>query len=268
MFAAKGYHNNVNLMHDSSQKVDGAALIEMLTINEKKSNIPEEFEGQNLQPGSIIFAYKINNDKAWKFIKENGAGFSLEGWFKEVEVKFKKSVKQKRKTMKLMERLFGKQDDKKPKFDTDNKDKYMEAVTVDGEKIMWDGDLAQGTIIWMVPEEGEPAIATDRKLSFEYEGVMYVVKVDANGAIETLEEVAMESEEDEEMAEVLETMKADYEKKFSAQKKENDDLKAMLKEAVKKIDENTEAIEKLAENKKETHQSQGQKSWKDLKGKK
>jgi len=87
LFAKNGYHNNVNLMHDMSKKVSGAALIEMITINDERSNIPSEFANQNLQKGSVIFAYKINDEKTWKFVKENGAGFSLEGWFKNVEVK-------------------------------------------------------------------------------------------------------------------------------------------------------------------------------------
>ena len=50
MFAKKGYHNNVNLMHNMSQKVKDAYLIEAYFIRDDRSNIPPEFANQNSHP--------------------------------------------------------------------------------------------------------------------------------------------------------------------------------------------------------------------------
>lgn len=253
MFARKGYHNNVNLMHDLNQKVDNIGLIEMITVNDEKSNIPEAFANQNLQKGSLIFSYKVYNDKAWKFIKENGTGFSLEGWFKEVEVKLqgKKPIKKTSKMSKSIWEKFGLQKPgaKKAVFDSENKDKYAEAVTVDGVTIMWDGALEAGTPIFMVPEEGEPILMEAGEISFDFEGNTYLVNVDENGAITTVEVV---EEMDEEMAEAVEAMAAkfaaqekSFNERFDAFKKANDEKTAELQ---KSVDTLTEAVEKIAEN--------------------
>ncbi len=89
LFAKHGYHNNVNLMHDMSQKVDDAYMIESYFINDKRTNIPEEFKDQNLRPGSLIFTYHIEGAETWEFVKENGAWKIkyqkiTQDWFKQV----------------------------------------------------------------------------------------------------------------------------------------------------------------------------------------
>lgn len=243
MFASKGYHNNVNFMHDMNQKVQDAALIEMLTINDQKSNIPEEFANQNLQPGSIIFSYKIKSDKTWKFIKENGAGFSLEGWFREVEVKFKSKNKKNQMKKSLLERLGFSKKEPSHVFDSENKDKYMEATTVDGQTVSWDGELAAGTPVFVLPAEGEegaePFLAPEGELSFEYEGTLYVVQINELGEIESVEEgEGMEEEGETEAA--MQAMKADYEAKLAKQESQ---IVTMAKE----IDDLSEFVEKLAD---------------------
>lgn len=248
MFAKNGHHNNVNLMHDMSKKVDGIALFEMITINDERSNIPEEFANQNLQKGSVIFGYKIYNDKAWKFAKENAAGFSLEGWFKNVEVKFKNKTKSKKKMKKsLLERLgFAGSGAKKPVFDKAKKDKYAEATTVDGVVVMWDGALEVGTPIFVVPEGEEPVLAPEGDHAFEFDGANYVVSVDAEGLISNVEVVEADEQSDEEMAQAMEAIKKDYEGKFAAHKKATD---TQIKTLASEIEKLTEAVEKLAEGK-------------------
>ena len=252
LFAKNGFHNNVNLMHDGSKKVSGAALIEMLTINDERTNIPEEFANQNLQKGSTIFAYKINDDKTWKFIKENGAGFSLEGWFKNVEVKLNNKTKSKKMNKKsIWERLgIANPTAKKPVFDKTKKDKYAEATTVDGQVITWEGALEKGTPLFRVPKGEEPVLIAGEEVSFEFEGNNYVVKTNDEGMIDTVEVVETEEKSDEEMAAAMVAMKADLEKKsdkkFADFKKESD---AKIVELAKEIQSLTEAVEKLAEGK-------------------
>lgn len=248
MFAKNGYHNNVNLMHDMSKKVEGCALIEMITVNDERTNIPSEFADQNLQKGSVIFSYKINDDKAWKFVKENGAGFSLEGWFKNIPVKLEKNKPKKMKKKTLVERLFGKTD-KKPVFNKDNKDKYATATTVDGQTVTWEGAIENGTPMFLVPaEEGaEPILAPAGEYSLEYEGVSYVVKVDEEGLVENVEIVEEEAQDvSAEVEAAMSEMKKDYETKLSKIQTDSD---AKIQTLAKAVDDLTEALEKLAEGK-------------------
>lgn len=259
VFAKKGYHNNVNLMHDMSRKVENIALIEMITINDDLSNIPAEFANQNLRKGSVIHGYKVFDDDAWKFVKENGTGFSLEGWFKDIEVKLmslSKTENSKTKKMKkksIWEKLgMSKPGAKKPVFDKTKKDKYMKATTVDGQTITWEGALEEKTPIFVVPEGEEPVLAADMELAFEYEGANYLVKTDAEGLIASVEVVEMEEEESDEMAEAMaakfSAVEKAYDAKFAAFKKESDTRIQVLAKAVEDL---TEAVEKLAEKKAE-----------------
>lgn len=268
IFAKNGYHNNVNLMHDMNQKVQGVGLIEMITVNDERSNIPTEFADQNLQKGSVIFGYKVFDDKAWKFVKENGAGFSLEGWFKNIEVKLNKQKKKMEKKS-IWEKLgIANPKAKKPVFDKTKKDKYAEATTVDGIVVTWEGALEAGTPIFVVPEGEEPVLAPEGELSFEFEGANYVVKVDAEGMIAQVEVVEMEKEEEAEVEAAMAAKFAAVEKahndKFAAFKKENDKTIAVFAQAVAEL---TEAVEKLAEKKSE-HKSQvgsDKPGWKSMK---
>lgn len=89
--AENGYMNNVNEMHDMNKEVSDMVLFESYFIEDDKRNIPDAFEDQNLQPGTWITSYKVNNDEVWEKIKDGEFyGFSIEGWFKEVEVNIKK----------------------------------------------------------------------------------------------------------------------------------------------------------------------------------
>lgn len=246
MFAKHGYYNNVNFMHNASKKAKGIYLVECFFINDEMSNIPKEFSNQNLRPGSLIFSYWAEDDTTWNFIKENGAGFSIEGWFNQVKIKLNK--KKKMKTS-LMEKLgFSKKEDK-PKFDNKNKDKYAEAVTVDGMTIMWEGDLIEGAPLFVVPEDGsEPILAAAGEYAIEVDGTPKVITVDESGMIVTIadaEALETEEEEDEKEKEVEAALRAtiaDYQSKFSAQE-------SKLKTVAKEFDALKEAFEKSLEGK-------------------
>lgn len=243
MFAKNGYYNNVNFMHNASQKAKGIYLIECFFINDERSNIPKEFENQNLRAGSLIFSYWAEDETTWNFIKENGAGFSIEGWFNQTKIKLNKKNK-----MSLVEKLFGKQ---KPKFDTKNKDKYAEAVTVDGMTVMWEGDLIEGAPLFVVPEDGtDPILAAAGEYAIEADGTPKVITVDESGMIVSIADA--EEMEDEPTAEVAETEAAlratiaDYETKLAAQKK---DFESKMKTFATEFDTLKEAFEKSLEGK-------------------
>ena len=191
-FAKGGYHNNVNLMHDAGMKVHDAYMIESYFVWDNKQNIPEAFKDQNLQPGSLIFSYWIESKDTWNFVKEHGTGFSLEGWFNQIPVKFlkenQKSNKMSEKKKSLFERLgFGTSEPKRAKYDA--KHKYAEAVNTDGDTVQWDGDLAEGLSIFVVPAEGEPILAPEGEMTIDMDGEMILIRVDENGLITSVEGV-------------------------------------------------------------------------------
>lgn len=80
-FFKSGMIHNVNLMHDASQVVKGAYMIESYIINRDKGiNPPKGFEG--ISDGSWFGSFKVENAEIWKRIKEGEfKGFSIEGAF-------------------------------------------------------------------------------------------------------------------------------------------------------------------------------------------
>lgn len=268
-FAKRGFHNNVNLMHDMDQKVNDVYLIEAYFINDEMSNIPEAFKSQNLRPGSLIFSYWVEGAKTWEFVKSKGMGYSIEGWFKEVEVKFLKTKQSKMsEKLTLKERLFGKKEPiaEKAKFDAENKDKYAEVQTVDGNTIMFEEPIIEGeTPLFVVPaEEGEePILAPAGEHAYEAEGVVIVLTVDENGVITNVEETEADGEgQGEELEEALQEMKAQYEAKLAEQKAEFEAKLATTAEAFDKLEE---AFEKLQEGK-TSMSSNNVPGWQKLKG--
>lgn len=238
------YMHNVNEMHDLNKDVADMFLFESYFINADKSNIPASFEGQNLQPGSWIVSYKVENPDTWEKIKNGDfVGFSIEGWFKEVEVNIKKVKQNKTKNMSLLEKLGLKKESLK--FD---KEKHGEAVAVDGTQLAWEGDApAEGEALFILDaESGELILAAAGEYAFPFDGSDWVATVDEAGLIVSLVQAEAEEEEmgdkekEEQADEVLEAMKglqADYERKLA-------ELTASLDERFTKV---AEAFDKMSD---------------------
>jgi hypothetical protein len=258
-----------------NKDVSDMALFESYFIEDDKRNIPDSFADQNLQPGSWIVSYKVNNDDTWGKIK-NGEfyGFSIEGWFKEIEVaiKQKQQVKSKNKKMKkksLSERLgFKKPVGEALKFD---KDKHGEATTVDGVVVMWEGDApveGESLFIADAENEGEMILADSGDYSFEIDGTLMVATVDDAGLISALVAADVEEVEDEELSEAMLAMKADYEKQVGTLKTalatQKTDFTAQLKVVGESFDTLSTTVDGLVDpKKKKKHSTQPQKpSWK------
>lgn len=262
-----GYMHNVNEMHDMNKDVSDIYLFESYFIDDQKSNIPSAFKNQNLQPGSWIVSYKVDNDKVWEKIK-NGEfyGFSIEGWFKEIEVSIKKKNEMKKKSLK--ERVFGKaKKEEVLKFD---KEKHGEATTVDGVVVSWEGELPEvgGSLFIQDSENEEMILATAGEYSIEVNGTSWVLMVDEAGLISSMEEVQFEEEEEEveeeEMEETVETMKAmvkDYEEKLETQKEE---FNAKISEIVSDVESLQKAYDELLnqeKKEKKKHSSDTRPGW-------
>ena len=77
----KGYQNNVNLMHDSGQVMDGVTMFESWIVDEKRGIKPMKgFE--DVKDGSWFGSFKVENEDVWNLIKDGKVkGFSVEGIF-------------------------------------------------------------------------------------------------------------------------------------------------------------------------------------------
>ena len=84
-FAKKKYQNNVNLMHDPSQKVKGVTMFESWLVDKERGIMPMKgFEG--VANGSWFGSFYVENEKVWQSIKKGDyKGFSVEGLFDYVE---------------------------------------------------------------------------------------------------------------------------------------------------------------------------------------
>lgn len=80
-FSKKGYHKNVNIMHESDMQVDGLIMFESFITDEKRGIKPMAgFE--DVPDGSWFGSFYVENEKVWEAVKLGLVkGFSVEGLF-------------------------------------------------------------------------------------------------------------------------------------------------------------------------------------------
>ena len=80
-FSKKGYQGNVNLMHDQDMRLDGLIMFESFIVDKERGIMPMAgFE--DAKDGSWFGSFYVENEQAWKLIKEGKVkGFSVEGFF-------------------------------------------------------------------------------------------------------------------------------------------------------------------------------------------
>lgn len=80
-FFKKGYQNNVNLMHDQNQQVEGITMFESFMTDVDRGIMPMKgFE--DAPDGSWFGSFKVDNDEVWaKVTSGEFKGFSVEGIF-------------------------------------------------------------------------------------------------------------------------------------------------------------------------------------------
>lgn len=80
-FFTKGYQSNVNLMHDSGQRLEGLTMFESW-ITDQKRGIQAMKGFEDVPEGSWFGSFKVNNPDVWQMVKEGKVkGFSVEGLF-------------------------------------------------------------------------------------------------------------------------------------------------------------------------------------------
>lgn len=85
-FSKKNFGQEVNMMHDPSQMVEGVYMIESFLIaSERGIHSPNGFKLTN---GSWFTSYKVDNQEVWDNYIKSGEfkGFSVEGVFKTVQI--------------------------------------------------------------------------------------------------------------------------------------------------------------------------------------
>ena len=241
---AKKFHLNqlgtaVNEMHDPSKVVAGVTMVESYTIGgDKNPSAPKVFESLNLQDGTWIAQYFVENDEVWEKVKSGEfKGFSVEGLFEMEPIEVKKE-EMKNSKFNLREWMFGKSDP--------TPEKFAEVTTADGVVLTYEGELAEGTAIFLMVEDGEPVPAEAGAYLVEIDGAGMTINVDENGLIVSVEAVGEEMT-DEEMAAQPVTAGA-LKELFEAYTSKMDEI---LKGATETIEAN--AVEMAAQGKQIKH---------------
>lgn len=252
-----------NLEHNAKKELADMHIQQFFIINtELGMDTPKGFD--TLPNGSLFAFVKVNNEQVWNDYVKTGIvkGFSIEGNFatKEefTEQKFLNEFQtiinmtdKKVATSKLDElvakakSLFS-EEVKEEIVKKEEEVKMAEAKLTDGTLVMWEGELAEGTIVLL--EDGN--VAPDGEHTFE-DGVVISIEGGQVVAVATpITEQEMAIQKLTEMVTKLETenaeLKANFEKsisesvtkveeKFSAQIKESNKLTEDVLELVKTL---------------------------------
>lgn len=76
----------------------------------------------------------------------------------------------------------------------ENKVVFSEVKTIDGIVLQYDGELAEGTPLFVLDEEGNQIPAPEGEYQVEYEDQLWVVSIDVNGVLVKLEAFNVEEE--------------------------------------------------------------------------
>lgn len=193
--------NEINIMHNDDNFVEGVNLVELFIKDSTKGINPAGFE--DIEEGSLFATYKVNNDEIWKEIKEGTfRGLSLEGYFS-IEPSNKFEYKQEKNTfLNTMNRLFN-------KF-LRSFVKCGSLTTVDDKEFYWVGeaDLQIGDELFY-NADGEEAIKVE---DGEYELKDGTVIVVTDGVVSEIREVDGEKEDSlDNEVEMIEDVTEDFE---------------------------------------------------------
>jgi hypothetical protein len=241
-FFKNGFIQNVNKQHNSKDVIKGATLIDSYIVSNsdpKLPNVPEAFTQMNLQDGSWIASYYVEDNVLWDDVKSGKfVGFSVEGWFEKKQIKVKTKMSKQNKT--LWESIKEKFNDA-PAAPEVVEVTFSEATTAEGTVVFYDGELAEGTLLTIELDSVKvPAPEGEHQLTLE-DGTVKVVTLDGTGAIVSIVDAMEEATEEvpvelsAEVAEVLaKTIKgvdakfAEFDAELKAFKKENETLKAEI----------------------------------------
>jgi uncharacterized protein YfcZ (UPF0381/DUF406 family) len=249
-----------NFEHDSKKELADMHIQQFFIINtELGVNTPLGFE--ELPNGSLFAFVKVNNEQVWNDYVKTGIvkGFSIEGNFatkeefseqtflKEFQTIINMTDK-KVATSKLDElvakakSLFSEYVKVEEKVEKEEEVKMAEATLTDGTKVMYEGELAEGTIVLLedgsAAPDGEHTFEDGTVISIEGGQVVAVAKpmTEQEMAIQKLtEQVTKLETENAELKSNFESSINKVEEKFSSQIKESNKLTEDVLELVKTL---------------------------------
>jgi hypothetical protein len=249
-----------NFEHDSKKELADMHIQQFFIINtELGVNTPLGFE--ELPNGSLFAFVKVNNEQVWNDYVKTGIvkGFSIEGNFAtKEEFSEQQIINELEKINKIsnmsdaLKKLNELTDKLKAKFSSepeppkdpikDEPVKMAEATLTDGTKVMYEGELAEGTIVLLedgtAAPDGEHTFEDGTVISIEGGQVVAVAKpmTEQEMAIQKLTEMVTKLEtENAELKSNFESSINKVEEKFSAQIKESNKLTEDVLELVKTL---------------------------------
>jgi hypothetical protein len=247
-----------NFEHDAKKELADMHIQQFFIINtELGVNTPIGFE--ELPNGSLFAFVKVNNEQVWNDYVKTGIvkGFSIEGNFatKEEfsEQTFLKefqtiiNMTDKKVATSKLDELVAKakslfSEDVKAEEKKEEEVKMAEAMLTDGTKVMYEGELAEGTIVLLedgtAAPDGEHTFEDGTVISIEGGQVVAVAKpmTEQEMAIQKLTEMVTKLEtENAELKSNFESSINKVEEKFSAQIKESNKLTEDVLELVKTL---------------------------------
>jgi len=229
-FTLQGFSDNVNKMHDASQIVEGAKMLYNYIIGgDKNPKAPEAFKQLNLQDGSWIASYFIEDDILWDQVKSGEfQGFSVEGYFNREKVETKTKHKMKKKS--IFEMMFGEKPEVK------KNDKFEAIETVDGTVLNYEGELNVDSVMTIENEAGEQVPAEAGEYQVTIDEIAMVISVEVSEAGEAMvsaitevteEDMKLEGATEEikkEIADVMKKIVEDSDERFKAVEAANIEL--------------------------------------------
>jgi hypothetical protein len=249
-----------NFEHDAKKELADMHIQQFFIINtELGVNTPIGFE--ELPNGSLFAFVKVNNEQVWNDYVKTGIvkGFSIEGNFatkeefseqtflKEFQTIINMTDKKTANTkldelMAKAKSFFSEEYKEKEEEKKEEEVKMAEAMLTDGTKVMYEGELAEGTIVLLedgsAAPDGEHTFEDGTVISIEGGQVVAVAKpmTEQEMAIQKLSEMVTKLEaENAELKSNFEKSINKVEEKFSAQIKESNKLTEDVLELVKTL---------------------------------
>jgi hypothetical protein len=249
-----------NFEHDAKKELADMHIQQFFIINtELGVNTPIGFE--ELPNGSLFAFVKVNNEQVWNDYVKTGIvkGFSIEGNFATKEEFSEQQIINEleqinkinnmsdalKKLNELADKLKAKFSEGYPEKEEEKKEeevKMAEAMLTDGTKVMYEGELAEGTIVLLedgtAAPDGEHTFEDGTVISIEGGQVVAVAKpmTEQEMAIQKLTEMVTKLEtENAELKSNFEKSINKVEEKFSAQIKESNKLTEDVLELVKTL---------------------------------
>lgn len=197
-FMRDGNNNKLNFNHDGTDISKSAiGFLSYIIDTANGFPAPKAFEGEN--EGSWLLGYHFTDKEEYDRVKNNFTGWSVEGDFyqKILKTKTNKMSKEKNIFQKLIEKFTDVEEETPATFET--------ATLTDGTIIKWDGELAEGSAVFVETDEGDvPAPDGEHMLD---NGVLVVTE---GGLVTSITEAPSEDEQAEAPSEVDE-----FENQFS-----------------------------------------------------